>query len=200
MTKGVVYVAYGAPAVEACRRSVVGLQDQYDVAVISDSKTGIGQHVYAPDADQGARWAKLSIDGLSPFEYTAYLDADTIPLQSIETGFEILADGWDMVVTPSDRQGTRSMYHLIQEEREQTIAELGFESLQLQGGVMFFRKSDAIKSFFAAWRVEWQRWNDKDQGALLRAMQRVPLKIWLLGRPWNGGAVIEHHFGKAARK
>jgi len=72
--------------------------------------------------------------------------------------------------------------------------------LSLQGGVFFFRKSPQAHAFFESWRQEWGRFGDQDQGAMLRAMALSPLRVWLLGRPWNGGAVIGHLFGRAARR
>lgn len=199
-SRGVVYVAYGEKAVACVRRSVAGLRGKYPVAVVSDEDHGIGEHVYAPDADPGARWAKLSLNQLSPFEHTCYLDADTQPLQDIEAGFDILRDGWEIVITPSARQGHKALWHLIEEERVYTTEQLQYDFLQLQCGVMFFRKCDRVHRLFAAWRTEWNKYQDKDQGALLRAVDKIWPKIWLLGRPWNGGGVIEHRFGNAARK
>jgi len=28
-------------------------------------------------------------------------------------------------------------------------------------------------------------------------LEKNPIKLWLLGRAYNGGSVVEHHFGKA---
>lgn len=169
-------------------------------AVVSDVPVDGAIHVAAPDRDPGARLAKLNLDSLSPFDRTLYLDADTMVRGDISAGFSALAAGWDVAIVPSMRQGSDSLGHLPADDRAATLGELWPEDvLALQGGVMWFRKSDAVSQFFAVWRAEWQRFRGFDQGALLRALQAVPLKVWLLGRPWNGGALIEHRFGRARR-
>lgn len=204
--EGVIYVAYGEPAMRACRMSIEVLRrnNDYPVAVIQDMQPSVPANVisiYHPDEDLGGRVAKLKCDQLSPFEYTAYLDADTLPYGNISAGFEMLKDGWEMVIAPSMMQDGRAMWHIEADERQITVDELGYEPvLQLQGGVIFFRKCAAVRQFFTLWREEWRRWQDKDQAALLRALRRSPVKVWLLGQSWNGGEVIAHRFGTAARK
>ena len=60
---------------------------------------------------------------------------------------------------------------------------------------MWIARNERTMAFWDAWHEEWLRFGDEDQAAFLRALNRVPLKIWLLGYPWNGGAIIEHRFG-----
>ena len=72
--------------------------------------------------------------------------------------------------------------------------------LQLQGGMMFWRKNERTRAFFQAWREEWERWKGQDQAALLRALHRTPLKLWLLSNEWNGGSLIEHRYGAARER
>ncbi len=148
---------------------------------------------------QASRWAKVNLDNISPYERTLYLDADTRTQADLSAGFDMLEDGFDLVITPSSNQGEDCLWHVQEPERQQTIDELGYLPLQLQAGVFFFRKSTAVLTFFEAWREEWERYRDQDQAAFLRALKRCPLKMWLLGRPWNGGSLIDHRFG-ACRK
>jgi len=68
--------------------------------------------------------------------------------------------------------------------------------LQLQGGMFFYHK-ERCTQFFKLWREEWKHWKQQDQGALVRALYKIPLRIYLLGYPWNGGELIEHLFGRA---
>lgn len=145
---------------------------------------------------QASRWTKCNLDTLSPFDETMYLDADTRAQNDIQAAFDILADGFDLVITPSQNQGTDVLWHVASDERKATIDEIGYTPLQLQAGVFLFRKNESTRRLFEAWRAEWLRWQDQDQAALLRALRVVPVKTWLLGRPWNGGAVIAHNFGR----
>ena len=203
---GVIYVAYGEPAQLAFRTSFFLLRRFYSgpVALVTDSGQdapfGVAKILF-PDMDPGARWAKLHIDVLSPYENTLYLDADTRPYGDISPGFIPLDNGWDIVITPSSQQGKDFLWKCSQEERELTYQVLRNPlPLSLQAGVFWYKKSKKLHDFFENWRSEWKRWSDQDQGALLRTMQQCPMKIWLLGRPWNGGAVIGHNFGSARRK
>jgi hypothetical protein len=101
-----------------------------------------------------------------------------------------------MVITPSPQQDGETLWHVSEAERETTFDEWGTaQVLQLQCGVMWFTLTDRVREFFNLWREEWLRWQGQDQAAFLRALNRFPLKVWLLGRPFDGGAVVGHRWG-----
>lgn len=164
------------------------------VSVISDNPLQTGDAIHFGDPGPGARWAKLNIDRLSPYDRTLYLDADTEVQDDVSPLFTILADGWDLVIAPSQRQGADMLGHLSAEDRQYTLDAVR-ERLSLQAGMFGFRKCGAMTRLFETWRGEWQRFKDQDQGALLRALDQEPVRVWILGQDWNGGRVIEHHFG-----
>jgi hypothetical protein len=205
LIRGVVYVAYGGPARREAAASIQSLlkRNRLPVTVLSDRPLLSTTHVYAPDEDKGARWAKLNLNLLTPYDHTLYLDADTRVHSDLSAGFEILADGWDLVITPSVNQiDTQDwLWHCDAGDRAETVTAWGFFPLTLQGGVFYVARNERTDALFAEWRAEWRRYRNQDQGALLRALRRVPVKVWLLGRPWNGkgGAVVEHLFGAARR-
>jgi histidinol-phosphate/aromatic aminotransferase/cobyric acid decarboxylase-like protein len=88
--------------------------------------------------------------------------------------------------------------HIKNEERELTFSELGTSDLlQLQAGVFFFHKSPAVLELFTAWREQWERFEDQDQAALLRALDKTPVKVWILSYLFNGGELVQHLFGRA---
>lgn len=200
--RGVVVVAYGERArreAEGCLRSLGRAEPGLAAAVVSDRPLGEYPHLYAPDLDPGARRAKLACYQLSPFELTCYLDADTRVRGSLEAGFAALAAGWELALCPSTRQGGDVLGNCEASERERTFAALGCqEVLGLQAGVLFFRKCEGAARLFASWGAEWR--GGQDQGALLRALYASPARLWLLGRPFNGGSVVEHRFGQAVRR
>ncbi len=199
-SKGVCYVAYGANAVRECGMSIRALRQWHDwpVTVIGEQVIDADQYIEFKQRDNGGRWAKLNLDKLSPYEYTLYIDADTRPRGDLCKGLSSLRRGWDMAITTSEHQGGNDyMWHIDERERRLTMLELGYQPLQLQGGMMFFRKCDRIHALFAAWRNEWVRWRDKDQAALVRALARVPVRLWILGTAYNGGALVAHLHGKA---
>jgi hypothetical protein len=198
MLDGVLYIAYGTRAVREAAESIRTLRKHHGwpVTVIGDKVENTG-HIDCDNEGMPGRWAKVNLLDLSPFERTLYLDADTRIHGKLDAGFRILDDGWDLVMVPS-QIGDCPLHHLDEGEREITLAELGDTfPLMLNTGVMWFRKSPAMQHLFAEWATEWQRFKKHDQGALLRALEKNPVKLWLLGPPFNGGDIIEHLFGRA---
>lgn len=201
---GVVIVAYGSKALAAAAQSVVALRRVNDlpITVIGDAAPNIPgvDYVYSRRRDAGARGNKVRLLEKTTYRNVLYLDADTQVQQDVSIGFEILRDGWDVVITPSEAQGADALWHIKAEERQVTLDELGTWQggyLQLQAGVFFIRRSIQTRDFMLTWEQEWRRWQDQDQAAFLRALALSPIRVWLLGRPWNGGAVIQHKFGRA---
>lgn len=201
---GALYVAFGEAARREAAGSIKGLPE-LPVAVIGDEPL-IGNDMtfinFIGDPGPGARRAKLSVAELSPFKFTLYLDADTRPRGDVTLGFGILIDGWHLVMAHSTRQGYDVLGNVAVGERVATFNTLACpEPLGLQAGVIFFRQCQRVRDFFAAWLEEWEQNRGEDQAALLRALARVPLRVWLLGLPWNseGGEVISHLFGRVRR-
>lgn len=200
LTRGVCYVAIGRKAENAYRSALERLEQHTDLAadlMDLDRSQGIADNPKGMNAIQMSRWAKTNLDQWTPFDHTLYMDADTHVLDAdVAVGFQMLDDGFDMVITPSEKQDKDWLWHCSEEDRTVTLDEVG-PSVQLQGGVFWFRKTDRVASFFNKWREEWLRFKDQDQGALLRALNAVPLRVWLLGYPWNGGVIVAHNYGTA---
>lgn len=193
-------VAYGGNARGQAAEAVSSLArtNVLPAVVVGEKPVEGAEHRVWPQVDAGGRWAKLNLDSLSPFGHTLYLDADTRVRGDLLPGFEILSDGWDLVLTPSTRQGVDVMGHAPAADRNATFEAIGCrEILGLQAGVIYFARNERTAALFAAWREEWQLMRYLDQPALIRALNRVPVRLWLLGRPFNGGEVIEHLFGRA---
>lgn len=202
------FVAYGRPAVDQARlaiESLHALDATFPALVIGEAEAEVlaerpfVSHFYHMERDRGGRWQKLNALEASPFDLTVYLDADTRVRAPLDAGFAALENGWDLAIAPSSCQGDRMLWHVGQAEKMATLASWPCRPLQLQGGVMFFRRSKAVETFFERWREEWMRYEGQDQAALLRALIRTRLKIWLLGWPWSNGAVVGHLFGRAKR-
>ncbi len=198
--EGVCYVVYGEAACREASLSIDTLRavSPYRVMVMGDEIAG-ADGLEVEQVDPGGRWTKIRLDELSPFEHTLYLDADTRVYGDLSVGFKLLEAGWDMAMTPSANQNGDALWHIDVREKERTIEDWGMVPLQLQAGVFYFRKSPAVLDFFQAWRWYWSEYRDQDQAAFLRALRDCPVKIWLLGRPFNGGAVVAHRFGALRR-
>ena len=188
--KAAVMVAFGDKAVnEAASCSATALEHGAEqVKIITRNYGGVS-------SKQASRYAKTKLLDWTEFDEILYLDADTRVTGPVGAGYEIIADGWDMAIVPSDNQGEQLLWHIDKPEKDNTLLELGYIPLQLQAGVMFVGRNERTKAFFHAWFDEYCKYGDEDQAAFLRALNRVPLKIWLLGKPWNGGPVIQHRFG-----
>ena len=211
MTQGAVWIAYGRPALREARKAIEAYQEflpeattvAAPVALICEALTPLRnvQHVIREDISWGARQSKVMLDLISPFDYTLYMDADTrVKSPAIFKGFEMLKAGWDMVMAPSYRQGSDVFGHIDQIERTYTFSTLSNkQAIQFQAGVMWFSKSPNVASLFEVWRDEWNVYKHHDQAALARAIDKIPVKIWVLGKGWNSsrGAIVDHLFGRA---
>lgn len=204
MTSGIVYVAIGEKAQAEARESIVSLLEcnkRYTTKVKVLKEVSFSCPEVLRTGDQLAHWAKVSVDQWSPFSYTLLLDADTRIKGELALGFKILQAGWELVMVPSEptREGA-TLWHLTPNECNATFEELGtWRHIMLNTGVMYFRRSDKVLRLFEIWREEWLRFKDRDQGALLRALRRQPVHLWLLGWAYNSrdGEVVEHLFGRA---
>jgi len=203
--RGVVYVAYGERARLALRLAVKSLLEKVNlpVTVIGDHDPRIpGVEFVRFDSESTGRWAKLNMDTLSPYDYTLYLDADTRVMSAdIEQGFTALYAGYDLAISPSENQESAFLAHSSPRDRDATRAALfNPDPLQLQAGMLFIANNENTAALFSEWRNEWTAaGGGQDQGALLRALDKTPVRIWLLSLDWNSkhGAIIEHHFGEA---
>lgn len=197
MTNGICYVAYGKKALSEAAMSIRALRQWHDhglpVATISERPIEGARHIPFDDPRWGARWAKLNLDLLTPFDQTVYLDADTRPRAALSGMFDALADGYELVLAPSTMQGDKALWHVEAHEREDTLDGFGFTPVQLQAGVLAFRRCEAVTALFAAWREEWR--GGQDQAALLRALYRCPVRLWLMSSTLSDH-LIAHVWGR----
>ncbi len=202
--RGVAYVAIGDAAVREQDISAASLlrhNPDLDITVYSEPlEPGIAHE----NGVRQSRRAKLTLFEWCPYDAVFYLDADTRVLGDITAGFDILADGWDLALCTSTSQGSNFLWHLDEAERAECLSAAGtyLHPLVYQAGVFFVARNDRTEALFAAWREEWEKRQRMDQGALVRAMHRSPVKVWLLGEPWNSahrgpGELVAHYFGKA---
>ena len=202
-TRGVVWVAFGVNAQNEVKKSVKSLlkHNKVPTTVITELDPYAVKPGRLGTKDQEAHWAKVTVDQWSPYMDTLMLDADTRVNGSLKLGFQMLSAGWEVVLVPSvpPHEGA-CLWHLQETERMATLEEIGtWRHIMFNSGLVFFRRTQNVKNLFTAWRKEWLRYRDRDQGALVRALQKHPVKLWLLGPPFNslGGEVVDHLFGRA---
>lgn len=220
LMRGVYVVAFGDPARNCARRCLASIR-QYlpgvPVMFCSDKPLGGEDHFVArADSDIGGRMAKLQAYELTPPEWEAvlYLDADTeIISPDITFYFQLIEDGWEFVICKDPMredvaQLPRHKYNPDEvAELERRMGTL--HTLMLNGGAWAFARTKQVRAFFSAWQLEWERWGQRDQGALLRALYTHPLQMYVLGNEWNyfpayssritQVAALMHYPGRARR-
>lgn len=215
--RGIYVVAYGAPARMCAQRLIASVRKHMPgvpVAVASETPLeGADVQVLHPDADLGGRTAKTRMWELAPASWTEvlYLDADTELVADVSFLFDALAAGWELVLT-KDQDDYDTIYTLWRRDaQEQRVGrkEIGSErALQLAGGVVGFRRTEAVERFLKLWYTEWKVLAGRDQGALIRALYASPVRMLVLGCEWNSfvgvfkgeTAGILHHRGGPARR
>ncbi len=206
---GIITLAYGQEAHNALSKVLWPSLERYArdirLCVLSDTPPEnalISVWRFTRTVHPLARDVKLQVAKLSPFDRTLYLDADTELLADPTPLFRIL-DAYPLALTHSARQGYDALGNCSPEDRHATFKLYGClptDLLAFQCGVMAFRRSPEVLDFFTTWYQEWARFQGQDQAAFLRSLWHNPLPVALLGRDWNGGKVIAHHFGTARSK
>lgn len=192
----VYYVAYGDPARECAERAIASFHRHMPgipVVLASDTPLNAGEDIFVQheDADIGGRSVKTQIYDLAPadFEYVLYLDADTEVVGDISFLYQVLEDGWSMVICTNPAQyviGAEMRRPDNAAECDETFQIVGTEEfLQLNGGVFGFRRNEHTAQFFRCWHEEWNRYGARDQAALDRVLYTEPLRVYVLGNHWN---------------
>jgi len=192
-TRGIYCVAFGDWARKTATRLIKSIKrhmPDVPVCLVGAEPLGLGElFVRQPDSDIGGRRAKLKVYELAPQEWQSvlYLDADTEVTAPIYQYFEWVEDGWEFVIC-TDPSDTLHPFSKRASKEEMAAIERSVGSLhvqQLNGGAWAFRRSERVAAFFQRWEAEWDRFGQRDQGALIRALYAEPLKVWLLGNEWN---------------
>jgi hypothetical protein len=220
-TLGIVYMAWGEKAATAVKRSVATLKRigySYPVCVVGPEKVDGFQFIEwkgeSPfDSTQKKNFQfragriKPFLYGLSPFDRTLYIDADTEFVQDIHAGFEMLSD-YDIALT-QEYLTVGELYNKFMagweiniEERAQTIKEgVPAEQAFINSGVIFFRKSKNNQKLFKEWHTQWMRFQQWDeQLALMRALALSKSSRKYLTPAWNDpqpheDTIIFHDYG-----
>jgi hypothetical protein len=216
---GIYSVAFGEPSRECARvllKSVRKYMPGLPVCFVGTEPIG-GEDAFVeqPDRDIGGRIAKLMMDDLAPtdWRYVLYLDADTELTESVAYLFQLLADGFEIAIC-KDMDKYHTADKMLRPDNSDE-AHYTWETLvtaegtfQYNGGMMAWRRCKATRKFLRSWQAEWQRFGKRDQGALLRALYKDPLRLYLLTNEWNasdrypmppGKVAILHHNTKARR-
>lgn len=75
--------------------------------------------------------------------------------------------------------------HVAAAEKDYTLQRCAANSVQFNSGVMVWRRCPAVLALFETWQAEWQRFQQHDQLALLRAIQVTQTPIVTLPQIYN---------------
>ncbi len=224
-SRGVIYLCWGEPATreaEASMRSLWKHAPQMKVLVVGDDqavKHFKGRKLvqtYACCVDPftsstlfGFKAGRIKplLAGISPFEQTLYVDAETEFKISPAIGFNLL-EKWDFVIAEAETRSLAATFQDNRNEAGKTAAWLKTPHiLYHNSGMMFWRTNEATKQLFDLWSVEWLKYKGWDeQIALLRALLRSEVLFLNVPYTWNcrgpqGAYLLYHRFAsRAARK
>jgi hypothetical protein len=125
------------------------------------------------------------------WETTLFLDADAIPIAPInhiwrELRFADLCLSMDLHPTVEDLVLRSAKGRERRQAEFQCMDDMGLmQNPFFSSGVMLFRRSPAVELLFSLWHDEWNRFQDEDQLALVRALSRVRCRIHTLAPRWN---------------
>jgi hypothetical protein len=220
MSAGVIYMAWGDNAVQQAEESIRSLwkhDRSFTVMVVGDAAAGEffnghkGVEFHQVDIDpfdatkaKGYKFLagriKPLLAGISQFERTLYVDADTLFKRSPKIGFELL-DRWDVALAETQ---TRSLVEGIAgiKECRATSDWVGSKHiLYHNSGMIFWKKNERTSQLFDLWNEEWNRFKGWDeQVALLRALIRSDCMFLTLPHTWNcyhdrDSHLLHHWFG-----
>ncbi len=137
-----------------------------------------------PNPSYLSRSIKTTLNTLSPYQETLFLDADILPLQPVSALWDHLCLGdFGMV---ADRLPTLDLCdHVAEEEKDYTLQRLPKETMQFNSGVMLWRNTAATQALFQQWHQEWQKFQKHDQLALMRAIATTQTSIIKLPSSYN---------------
>jgi len=225
INRGVIYICWGDPAIreaEASMRSLWKHEPGMPVMVVGDAQTvthfagntRVKMHECKVDPFTSstlfgfkAGRIKPLLAGISPFEQTLYVDAETEFKISPMIGFDLL-ERWDFVIAEAE---TRSLAATFQDNRTEASKTATWlktpHILYHNSGMMFWRTNEATKRLFELWSEEWLKYKGWDeQIALLRALLRSEALFLNVPYTWNcrgpqGAYMLYHRFAsRAARK
>jgi hypothetical protein len=224
---GMLYMCFGPAAASEIRKSIMSLRNvglNIPVAVVGDTPVKgtqfiewTGESPFDPGQRENFQFRagriKPHLVGLTPFQRTLYIDADTEFMSDILAGFKFLGDhdmalAEELLSIGQLYNKPRAGWEINIKERDATIEELGGDpnTKFLNSGVIFFRKCEAVERLFAEWSLQWLKWQQWDeQLALMRAMHKYPINFKALSVHWNHphrnqAKVIFHNYGRGTAR
>jgi hypothetical protein len=186
--KGILYITAGTEFTKAALRSArtvrevmpelpIHLFHDGDSSALLNEAASISFFTSAV-IENPHRRSKIDYLPLSPFEQTLYLDSDTELAAPIDDVFELL-NRFDVALAHAHRRNTKQTEAVWNVEIPQAFP-------QFNGGVIAYRKTDAVLQFLNDWRDAFHQANiKKDQVTLRELLWSGDLRIATLPPEYN---------------
>lgn len=142
---------------------------------------------------KASRRIKTQLHKYTPFDLTLFADDDTVfakPVDLLELlGEADMAFALDVLSTLEQASCmVKWPHHVSAREVEETIACCGRDQAFYNTGVMLWRNhSPAVHDFFDRWRQEWEKHEQCDQFAFVRALKEAQVSTKILPQSYNSG-------------
>ena len=157
---------------------IISIVVNKDIILTPFLKEVFSRIVYVDEPDEYNRFYKTKIFDYIVGDKVIFLDSDTLIQGALDPIFYSL-DRFDCALTINPQPSGKKF--AVSENIE------GHDFPLWNSGVIFFRKSESVKSFFYAWHNKWLESEKKnDMPPLAQAIYESPdLKILSLGLIWN---------------
>lgn len=152
--------------------------DRYRITLQS-----LGESVAAKDLIL-SRSLKTQVNHYSPYQESLFLDADILPIRSID-GLWYYLDQVDMAIAEDRLSPIHLCDHIAREELEFTLSLLPRNTTHFNSGVLLWRRTEVTDRLFSYWHREWQRFQQQDQLALARAIDATQTAVSKIPRSYN---------------
>lgn len=197
-TSGIIYLAFGSSYLVMALRSIRSLRKtnpdlpvclvtnlkitKADIALLRDDDA----LVVLQEDQANNRAIKTSINTISPYDQTLFLDCDTVVLGALDTGFRFL-DDFDLAFRLNPYPQTRKGKADVTVLEGLTVGDCP----HWNSGVMFFAKRPAADQFFQSWNANFYALNNPyDQVALVQTIFKEPARVLSLDTKWNASDPI----------
>jgi hypothetical protein len=190
---GVIYVAFGLPYVYMTYlsiRSLLHFNPNIEILVVTNvagiekimNFDGRVKVKYVKDKTENNRLYKLSVNDLTIFKKTLYIDSDTIITGSIYEAKDYL-DYFDLCIKQKKIPLRINKKGL---EIVPVINKRVFELPSWNGGIIFFIANNETQKFFSLWKQYYKEAESEyDQTSLISAIYLSKCKVLSLEERWN---------------
>jgi hypothetical protein len=187
-SKGVIYISINKKWVKEAvfsARSIKKVCPKLPITLFTDKKfkSDYIDNFIVSSSLKGTRF-KFDYLDKTPYDYTLYLDSDTMVVSDIISIFDIL-DKFDIITT-------HCICRISKEDRDifSDYRNIPDSFCQFQGGVMFYRKTEKVINFVRLWKTLYNKYKKEynltqDQISLRVALWNSDLRIYMLPLEYN---------------